>query len=109
MRNGLHGVEEVMTATKKASQSCQIALTALGDVLRIATRWAAVSSNAGADAEEWLLDAKRAWMGAVKGFGGLLPGASQTVVILEEALVNVSSLFIKLVSANIRGGTSKTL
>lgn len=49
------------------------------------TRWAAVSFGAGT--EEGLVEVRKAWMGAQKGFGALLPGTARMVVILDEVEV----------------------
>lgn len=48
------------------------------------TRWVAVSSGVGADAEGVVIEIRKAWMGVEKGFGGLLWGRSRMVVILDE-------------------------
>lgn len=71
----------VATAVKKASQSSQSALTGLEEAFRMATKWAAVSSADDAGDEKRLGDERKAWMGAKKGFGGLLPGTLNICVI----------------------------
>lgn len=72
-------VVEVATAVKKASQSSQRAWAGSGEVVTEVTRRAAVSSGV----DEGSVVVRRAWMGAEKGFGGLLPGMSRIVVILR--------------------------
>lgn len=72
---------DVATAVKKASQSCQSTCDGSGEVVMVATSWAAVSfASAGDTWGEVMKD----WMGGVKGFGALLPGVSKMVVILGD-------------------------
>lgn len=71
---------------KKASQSSQSAWAGSDEVVTVLTRSAAVSAGVGVGG--WFLGVRRAWIGMEKGFGGLLPGTSNIVVIIDEVEVS---------------------
>lgn len=76
---------------KKASQSSQSAWAGSEEVVTELIRSAAVSAGVGV--EEWFLGVRRDWIGLEKGFGRLLPGTSNIVVIIDEVEVGNGGLW----------------
>lgn len=70
---------------KKASQGSQSAWAGSEEVVTELTRSAAVSAGVGVG--EWFLGVRRDWISPEKGFGRLLPWASNIVVIIDEVEV----------------------
>lgn len=77
MRRARASCGAVVTAVKKASQSCQSASVGVGEMATEVTSRAAVSFSAEAE----IRLERRLAMGAEKGFGGLMAVSSMEVIV----------------------------